>query len=220
VARPRCARVALTPKQRVLLRFAIVLVLAIPLTWWDPGGVIPPGLRDNLVAEFLGALITILFVERALDALERKQEARRWEELRRSATATLEADLHALWSLMMPPRPRDDPIRRASRTARLARFLADLEDPRTWADAPAGHAAAVRGRIRDLGEDADRLLVLAENVAGVRVLARLDALRIACRDLDEAWETTPRGQLADAFRARVGVELRAILAGLAQQEEP
>ena len=210
---------SLTPKQRVLLRFAIVLVLAIPLTWWNPGGYIPDGLRDNLVAEFLGALITILFVERALDALERKTERRCWEELRRSATAMLEADLHALWSLMAPPRPRDDPIRRATRAMRLERFLADLEDPSTWAQAPSGHAVAVRGRIRDLGEDADRLLVLAESVTDVGLLARFDAVRIACRDLDEAWESTPRGQLVEAFRARIGVELRAIVAALAKPSD-
>lgn len=204
----------MTPKQRVLLRFAIGLVVAIPLVWWDPGGLLPEGLRDNLVAEFVGALITVAFVERALDALERRSARQQQEELRRATVTTIEADLHALWSLMGEPLARDDPVRRAGSADRLARFLRDLEDPDVWARAPAGHASAVRGRIRDLGEDADRLLVLAERVNDVRVLARFDALRIACRDLDERWSATPRGQLAQAFRERVGAEIRAILDAL------
>src|SRR5581483_11555222 len=129
-----------TPKERVLLRFAIGLVVAIPLVWWDPGGLVHDGLRDNLVAELVGALITVAFVERALDAVERRSARQQREELRRKAEAKLEADLHALWSLMSEPKARDDPLRRASTAARLERFLRDLEEPETWASAPAGHA--------------------------------------------------------------------------------
>jgi len=207
-----------TPKERVLLRFAIGLVVAIPLVWWDPGGLVPDGLRDNLVAELVGALITVAFVERALDAVERRSARQQREELRRKAEATLEADLHALWSLMSEPKARDDPLRRASTAARLERFLRDLEEPETWASAPAGHAAAVRGRVRDLGEDADRLLVLAEGTEDVGARARFDALRRACRDLDEAWGATPRGQLAPFFRSRIAPEVHGILAALRRDD--
>jgi hypothetical protein len=207
-----------TPKQRVLLRFAVGLVLAIPLVWWNPGGLVPEGLRDNLVAELVGALITVAFVERALDVAERRGARQQQAELRRTAIATLEADLHALWSLMDEPKARDDPVRRAAAASRIERFLRDLERDETWAQAPAAHALAVRGRIRDLGEDADRLLLLAENVEDVAVRARFDALRIACRDLDETWTTTPRGQLASTFRDRIATEVRAIVGGLEKTE--
>ena len=201
----------MTPKPCLLLRFAIALVLAIPLTWWNPGGYLPDGLRENLVAEFVGALITLLFVERSLDAVERKHEKERRAELRRATLATLDADLHALWSLMGEPRARDDPIRRAPIESRIVRFLSDLDDAAMWAHAPGAHATAVRGRIRDLGEDADRLLVLSENVAELDSRERYDALRLGCRVVDEAWNATPRGDLAALFRVNVGERARALL---------
>lgn len=204
----------MTPKQRVLLRFGLVLALLFALVAWNPRDVVPFGLRDNLLAELVGAAITLLFVERALDVAERRTRRERVAQLRATVRATLEADLHALWSLLVEPRERDDPIRRAAHGARVERFLRDLASPEVWASAPAGHASAVRGRIRDLGEDADRLLVLGEDVEDLPVRARFDALRVACRDLDEAWTTTPRGQLATIFRERIASEVRAVLDGL------
>ena len=202
---------SLTPKQVILLRFAIVLVALVPLVWWNPGGFVPDGLRDNLVAEFVGALITLVFVERAIDAVERKTQRTQLDELRRAVLGTLEADLHALLSLLVAePAPRDDPLRRASQKERLDRFLGDLASDAFWADAPSGHAAAVRGRIRDLGEDADRLMVWAERVDDEGTRARLDALRVACRDLDEEWSRTARGALAKTWREKVAPEAGAL----------
>jgi putative intracellular protease/amidase len=58
------------------------------------------------------------------------------------------------------------------------------------------------------------MLLLAQDVADVETRARFDALRRACRALDEAWTTTPRGELSSRFAATVAPEVRAIVAAI------
>ncbi|MFA5861972.1 MAG: hypothetical protein WDA16_09800, partial [Candidatus Thermoplasmatota archaeon] len=75
-------------------------------------------------------------------------------------------------------------------------------------------AKAVRARVRDLGEDAERLLVLSENVTDFTLRARLDTLRRACRTLDEAWDSTPRSELAPRFAREIAPDVDAILTAI------
>jgi hypothetical protein len=187
----------------------------------DPRNVISLDLRDNLIAETLGAAFTLLVVDLLFEAQQTREEERSAAELRRSLLHALDADLHALWSLLLPePLARDDPLRRAPREQRVRRFLRELAAPETWANAPSAHAKAVRARLRDLGEDAERMLLVSEDAADIGVRARLEDVRRACRTLDEDWERTPRGELAPRFARTIGAPLGEIMDRFDQAASP
>lgn len=195
---------------RIIMGSALVLAFVYVVT--NPGHLLKPDLQDNLIAESLGAIVTLLIVDLVFEASAEREERRALAEYRRSLVQTLDADLHALWALLIPePLARDDPLRGAPREDRLRRFLQEISDAGTWSNAPSAHAKVVRARVRDLGEDAERLLVLSENVTDFSLRARLDALRRACRALDEAWDSTPRSELAARFAQTIAPEVDAVL---------
>ncbi|MHB8605432.1 MAG: hypothetical protein ACYDCK_09270 [Thermoplasmatota archaeon] len=207
----------MTPKRRVLLAFAALLGALLTFTVWNPNGMIREGLRDNFIAEFAGGLITVLFVDRTLDAMDDRTERRTRAELDRAVLASLDASLYGLWSLLVPALPREDAMRHDTHTRRLARMLHELAEPATWTNAPDAHAGAVRARVRDIEASADRLLALAEGATALGLRERLEELAEAARALDESWAATPRSQLAATFEAGVGRAARQTLAAIASR---
>lgn len=190
----------MSPRRKVALAFGALLVALLTLSWWNPASALSDGLRDNLVSDFFTALITLLFFDQALEAVQRHRDLKQREEHDRAAYSTLDHALHALWSLLVPALERDDPFRRETVEARIERFLHELSDEATWNGAPPGHGGAVRARIRDLGEDAGAL--------------GFGSLRAAARAIDDDWPQIPRGQLAPRFASTIAPEVEAVLAQL------
>lgn len=192
-----------------------LLLGALGFVLWNPGAVLREGLRDNLIAESLGAIVTVAVVDTILSSAADHDAREAKRGLAMSIQRTLDVDLRALrGALASDPPPLEAIERDAPRPERVDVTLAQLCEKAIWEDAPAGNARLVRARIRDLGEDAERLLVLSENVADFPLRAHLDALRRACRTLDEGWESTPRGSLSTRFAQLVAPEVRAVAGAL------
>ena len=189
------------PRRAILLASALTFATLFALTVWNPNDFLTPGLRDNFVSDFFTATLSALIFDQALDAIDRHRTRKERDEKARAGIQTLDHDVHALWSLLVPVRPREDPLRRDSPEKRVELFLRDLADAKTWAEAPAGHAVAARERVRDLGEDADEM--------------GFHELREAARAMDEDWETLPRSQLSQRFATEVAPRIDDALRRLA-----
>lgn len=202
-------------KRKVLLGFATILGALLALAFVNPGDFLREGLRDNFLSDLSIGLLTLLVFDLATEAIDDTRDTRERRSYRAAALLTLDGALHAMWALLVPALERRDPMRRLPSDERIPRFTHDLATDAIWNNAPGAHGPAVRARLRDLGEDADRLLDAAAGIAvDERALAHLRAIRDAARRLDDTWETTPRADLPHRFAHDLAPEIHALLDNL------